>query len=211
MTTAAHALSKNATGGLKAGFAEPVADSQEVFRSAMNAFGYAGRPFEIGQQLDGPTPFNTATSAFSLALMDFETSVWLQTQSDEAASWLRFHCGLPTVEDKTAATFAIITDPQSMPSLTAFHAGEIEYPECSTTLVIQVPSLVEGPKTTWAGPGINGSIEVAIAGLPSWFWSLWDLNRELYPRGIDAVFTCGNAMIALPRTVHVEFEDGSVA
>jgi len=211
MTIATKENSTNSAAGLKPGFADVVGDAQDVFRSAMTAFAYAGRPVEITQKLDGPQPFENATSAFCLATMDFETPVWIQAYSEEASSWLRFHCGLPIIEDRTQATFAIITDPQNLPPLTEFHAGEIEYPENSTTLVIQVSSLVDGPKTIWTGPGINGSIELAIAGLPSWFWSLWDLNRELYPRGIDVVFTCGNSMIALPRTVHVEFETGGAA
>ncbi|WP_261335756.1 phosphonate C-P lyase system protein PhnH [Rhizobium leguminosarum] len=198
MTTASSTSTK-----IKHGFSDAVFESQAIFRSAMLATAYPGRVISIEKVIEGPVPFAPATASLCLTLMDFETSVWLQSKTEEVSAWLRFHCGLPVVDETGTAAFAIVTDPQNMPSLTAFHQGDIEYPERSTTLIIQVPSLTRGPETTWSGPGINGTIAATIAGLPLWFWSLWDLNRELYPRGLDIVFACGNELIGLPRTVAV--------
>jgi alpha-D-ribose 1-methylphosphonate 5-triphosphate synthase subunit PhnH len=58
--------------------------------------------------------------------------------------------------------------------------------------------------TTWTGPGINGSITANIAGLPADFWLQWADNAELYPQGIDVIFTCGERLVGLPRTIKVE-------
>ncbi|QRM32552.1 phosphonate C-P lyase system protein PhnH [Microvirga sp. VF16] len=198
---------------LKPGFNDPIFDAQAVFRAAMISTAYPGRVVSLTTEIDGPLPFCKATAALSLTLMDFETPVWIdgQSRSDEATAWLRFHCGLPLTPDTATATYAVVTDPENMPSLADFHQGDIEYPERSTTLIIQVPSLTDGPTMRWTGPGINGSIITAIAGLPSWFWSLWDLNSELYPRGIDVIFTCGNMMVGLPRTILVNDSIGSAA
>ncbi|MDE1992391.1 MAG: phosphonate C-P lyase system protein PhnH [Rhizobiaceae bacterium] len=211
MNTIANATTASANAALKPGFTDPVVEAQATFRAAMLATAYAGRIVSTCIRVDDPAPFGSATAALCLALMDFETPVWLQSHSEEASAWLRFHCGLPVITETVAATFAIVTDPASMPSLSAFHQGDIEYPERSTTIIMQVPSLTGGPSMTWSGPGIKGSSVVAIAGLPSWFWSLWDLNRELYPRGLDIVFSCGNELISLPRTIQVVEKMGSVA
>ncbi|MDK1389492.1 phosphonate C-P lyase system protein PhnH [Sinorhizobium sp. 8-89] len=191
---------------LKPGFIDPVFDAQAVFRASLLATAYPGRVVSLDRSFTAPRPFSPATAALCLTLMDFETPTWLdhQTSCTEAAQWLGFHCGLAVAEGPMAARFAVVTDPLIMPRLFEFHPGNVEYPDRSTTLIIQVPSLTEGPPTAWTGPGIKTCASVAIAGLPFWFWSDWDLNRELYPRGIDVLFTNGNALIGLPRTITVE-------
>ncbi|GLS36534.1 carbon-phosphorus lyase [Mesorhizobium tianshanense] len=191
---------------LKPGFADPVFDAQAVFRAALVAIAYPGRAIPLDRTFAAPRPLSSATAALCLTLMDFETPAWLdrQTASGEASAWLRFHCGLPLIDDTSTARFAVGTDALNLPHLLEFHPGEIEYPDRSTTLVIQVKSFTDGPVTTWTGPGIKGSATIAIDGLPFWFWSDWDLNSELYPRGVDVIFTCGNALMGLPRTIKVE-------
>ncbi|QRM33244.1 phosphonate C-P lyase system protein PhnH [Microvirga sp. VF16] len=191
---------------LQPGFADPVFDAQAVFRASLLATAYPGRVVQVDRALMPPRPLSSATAALCLTLMDFETPAWLdrQTASGEVAKWLRFHCGLPVTDDPMTARFALITDTMTMPRLFEFHPGDVEYPDRSTTLIIQVPSLTEGPTTTWTGPGIKTSASVGIDGLPSWFWSDWNLNREVYPRGIDVIFTNGNTLVGLPRTITVE-------
>lgn len=189
----------------KPGLADPVFDTQATFRAALLGTAYPGRIIPLDREISAPKPFSAATASLCQTLMDFETPAWLDdaTIKSEAAGWLRFHCGLPTIDDTAKAKFAVITEPQSMPRMFQFHPGEPEYPDRSTTLIIQVPSCTSGPKTIWTGPGIKAEIEVRIDGLPFWFWHDWDLNRELYPRGIDVIFSCGNALIGMPRTVLV--------
>lgn len=191
---------------LKPGFTDPVFDAQAVFRAAMLATAYPGRIMTLDRSFAAPKPFSSATAALCLTLMDFETPTWLDKQAaaGDAPAWLRFHCGLPLAEETATARFAVIADPAKMPRIFTFHPGDVEYPDRSSTLIIQVPSLTGGTATTWTGPGIKSSASAAIAGLPAWFWSDWDLNRELYPRGVDVMFTSGNAFIGLPRTITVE-------
>jgi alpha-D-ribose 1-methylphosphonate 5-triphosphate synthase subunit PhnH len=134
------------------------------------------------------------------------TPLWLDAlaASDEVRSYFRFHCGVRLTEDPRAACFAVIADAARLPGLSVFHPGEVEYPDRSTTLIVQVASLREGPATTWVGPGIQSSSTVRIAGLPDGFWSSWKFNRELYPLGLDVFLTCGKEVMALPRTIEVE-------
>lgn len=204
-TSSARAARLGAT-SLKPGFADPVFDAQAVFRASLLATAYPGRVVSLDRACVAPQPLSSASAALCLTLMDFETPAWLdrQTACNETADWLRFHCSLPLRDDPVAARFAIITDPTNMPRLFEFFSGDVEYPDRSTTLIVQVPSLAEGPATTWTGPGIKSSAGVNLSGLPLWFWADWELNRDLYPRGIDVFFTSGNALVGLPRTIKVE-------
>jgi alpha-D-ribose 1-methylphosphonate 5-triphosphate synthase subunit PhnH len=153
-----------------------------------------------------PAPFTAATAAIALTLFDFDNAVWLDGASAHGPvpAFLRFHCGTRVCSDPIEARFAVIADPSAMPSLDSFAIGEDRYPDRSATLIIQVPSLTEGPVTTWTGPGIESSQEVRIDGLPAGFWEQWALNHELYPLGVDIIFTAGNSVIGLPRSVNVE-------
>lgn len=204
--TAQSITSSTSGSALKPGFANPIFDAQASFRAVLLSTAYPGRIVKLDQTFVPPRPLCSATAALCLTLLDFETPTWLDRESatSEAADWIRFHCGLPIADETTTARFAVVTDATSLPRLFEFDSGHIEYPDRSTTLIIQVPSFEDGPATTWRGPGIKTSATVRIAGLPSWFWSDWDLNRELYPRGIDVVFTSGSALIGLPRTIEVE-------
>ncbi|MBI0533280.1 phosphonate C-P lyase system protein PhnH [Sphingomonas sp. TX0543] len=201
-----HAFTPPASASLLPGFADPVFDSQATFRAIMTATAYPGRVITLDQNQQAPEPLSSATGALALTLLDGETSVWLAPSAagEAVRTWLGFHTGVPVSGEADVARFAVVSDPSEMPGLTAFAQGTDEYPDRSTTLIIQVSSLDQGPPRTWRGPGIKGERSVAIDGLPDSFWSDWDLNRELYPAGVDIFFTCGSAMVGLPRTITVE-------
>ena len=191
---------------LKPGFADAVFEAQAGFRALLDAFAYAGRITTVDLKLDPPAPLDVATAAVALTLFDFDTPVWLEpaVASGPVAGWMRFHSGSAIVAATGEAQFAVICDAAAMPALTGFSIGEDRYPDRSATLVIQVPSLTGGPATRWTGPGIDGAIEVAIAGLPDDFWAQWDDNHALYPLGVDVIFACGREVIGLPRGIKVE-------
>lgn len=191
---------------LKPGFTDAVFEAQAGFRALLDAFAYAGRIASLPVSLDPPAPLDPATAAIALTLFDFDTRVWLDAPAaaGPAPAWIRFHCGSPIVSDTRDAQFALVADAQRLPGLGTFDIGEDRYPDQSATLVIQVRALTGGPATRWTGPGINGAIEVAIAGLPEGFWAQWDDNHALYPQGVDVLFACGRQVVGLPRGVKVE-------
>lgn len=193
-----------ASEGLLPGFGDPVFDAQSVFRAALNATAYPGRIFELADGIAPPAPFDPATGALALTLLDMETTLWLDPASDAARTWLGFHAGVAVTDKQAEARFVIVTDLQSLPRIDALLQGSDEYPDRSATLIVQVPSLDGGPVRNWRGPGINGSLEVGVAGLADAFWAQRDLNREIYPAGIDIFLTCGKALMGLPRTTIVE-------
>jgi alpha-D-ribose 1-methylphosphonate 5-triphosphate synthase subunit PhnH len=198
-------LSAPASTGLLPGFADPVFDAQSAFRAALDAMSYPGRIQSVPTALQTPDPLGIAAGSLALALFDFDTPVWLDATlgTNAVSGYLRFHCGCPIVRETAEAKFALVSA-ANLPRLDNFSIGEDRYPDRSATLVIAVLSLTDGPATTWTGPGINGSITANIAGLPADFWDQWADNAELYPQGIDVIFTCGERLVGLPRTITVE-------
>lgn len=198
-------MTSAAPAALLPGFADPVFDTQAAFRATLDAMSYPGRIQSVPTTLQTPEPLGIAAGSLALSLFDLDTPVWLDAtlRTDAVAVYLRFHCGCPIVSDMAEAKFALISA-ASLPTLDKFDIGEDRYPDRSATLIIAVPSLTDGPATTWTGPGVNGSITTNIAGLPTDFCNQWADNAELYPQGIDVVFTCGERLIGLPRTITVE-------
>jgi alpha-D-ribose 1-methylphosphonate 5-triphosphate synthase subunit PhnH len=194
------------TATLSAGFADPVFDSQQVFRGILNAIAYPGRIHRLARLPAIPDALSPAMAAVALTLCDFETPLWLDRRAatPAAQSYVKFHCSVPFAEDPAKARFAMNSDAAAMPRLAAFAIGEDQYPDRSATLVIEVPALEGGPVRRWAGPGIPRRLSVGVAGLPAWFWDDWALNNGLYPMGVDVIFTCGDAVMGLPRGISVE-------
>ncbi|MBZ9909454.1 MULTISPECIES: phosphonate C-P lyase system protein PhnH [Mesorhizobium] len=194
------------TAGLEPGFANPVFDSQDTFRRVLDAYAYVGRPQTLVSATAAVGPLDPATAAVCLTLADCETPVWLDSRSNlpSVRKYLGFHCGVPFVDSVERSTFAIVANPMTMPRLAEFNPGTELEPQVSTTIVVQVPSLNGGPPVRWRGPGIQREVSVDVDGLASWFWEDWELNHELYPSGVDVLFTSGNAIIALPRSISGE-------
>jgi alpha-D-ribose 1-methylphosphonate 5-triphosphate synthase subunit PhnH len=190
---------------LAAGFADPVHDSQGVFRRLLDAFAHPGRTVEFAVDLDGPAPLAPATTAILLALLDHDTPLFLSDALDRPAvrDFVRFHTGTRLVALPEGATFAAVQALELLP-LDRFEPGTDTYPDRSATIVVQVEALAGGAPTLWRGPGIADTHEVSIARLPAGFWDAWRANNALFPCGVDLVFASGRAAIALPRGVRVE-------
>lgn len=188
------------------GFADPVLDSQRVFRAVLDAMDHPGRVVEVRGSGMAPDPLHPATAAVCLTLADFETPVWLDTRAStlEAIAYLRFHCGCRLVDAPAQGRFALISDPRSMPPLSAFDLGSDEFPDRSTTLMVQVETLTAGRGRRLTGPGIKVEARLEARGLPDAFWQGLRHNHGLFPRGVDVLLTAGSQIAALPRTTAVE-------
>ncbi|MER8758052.1 phosphonate C-P lyase system protein PhnH [Mesorhizobium sp. M0976] len=194
------------TAGIESEFVDPVFDSQHTFRCILEAYGYVGRPQILSRANNRVGPLDAATVAVCLTLTDLDTPIWLDPASGSKAvrDFLAFHCGVAVTSAETSS-FAVVCDPVSMPRLEQFALGTDIEPQTSTTVVIQLPAFDGGPAVRLRGPGIPRDIALAFAGLPSWFWEDWQANHELYPLGVDVLFTSGRSVIALPRSISVEF------
>jgi alpha-D-ribose 1-methylphosphonate 5-triphosphate synthase subunit PhnH len=186
------------------GLADPSHDAQRLFRAVLDGFSHPGRVAALPHPA-GVGPLSAAATAFVLTLVDRDTPLWLAPAFDVAAvrDFVRFHTGAPLVASEGEALFALLA-PDRAPLLDGFAVGSDPYPDRSATLIVEVPSLSSGPVRTLRGPGIQDRATARIAGLPDSFWGEWQANHALFPCGVDAVFTAGAELLALPRSIVVE-------
>jgi alpha-D-ribose 1-methylphosphonate 5-triphosphate synthase subunit PhnH len=139
-------------------------------------------------------------------LCDHETPLWLDTPlqgADAVKSWLGFHTGAPFAYTPAEAHFAFIAKPSDLIALENFAQGTQEYPDRSTTLILQVESLTDGTELVLEGPGIENTALITPAPLPRHFAEQWRQNRSRFPRGIDLILAAPDAVACLPRTTRI--------
>jgi alpha-D-ribose 1-methylphosphonate 5-triphosphate synthase subunit PhnH len=190
------------------GFSDPVFQSQGAFRALLAALAEPGTQQVVAGGVMPPDGLHAATVTALLTLADYETPIWLPPalRNGPAGAWLRFHCGAALVPDPGKAAFAVIDGLSQEPALAAFDAGSDQFPDRSTTIIVQCAALDGGETVTLTGPGIAGSRVIAPAGLRAGFWTEVAANNACYPLGIDLLLSHGDAVLGLPRsTVIGEF------
>jgi alpha-D-ribose 1-methylphosphonate 5-triphosphate synthase subunit PhnH len=190
---------------LPAGFADKVLSAQSTFRSVMDAMARPGSVQRVRAASGMPYPMMHGTAAIALTLFDHDTPVWLDgamAATPDVAKWLKFHTSAPVIADTSVCSFAVIGDAKNLPPLDRFALGNNEYPDRSTTLILQVDSLSSGPTWQLTGPGIDGAA-VLQATIGSNLFEQLAVNATLFPRGIDVVLVQDDAVVAIPRTARL--------
>ena len=189
------------------GFADLVHDSQATFRILLAALSAPGAVHVLPVAVAGPDPLCPAMTAAVLTLADMETPIWLDLDDDAAArrviDYLLFHCSCPWIDAPAAAAFALVTRPEQL-CLAGFAQGSMAYPDRAALVLVQVPSLTDGPQRMLGGPGIRTEQAMQVAGLPVDFDAQWRANGASFPTGVDLVFCCGNRIVGLPRTTKID-------
>ncbi|MEI9924857.1 MAG: phosphonate C-P lyase system protein PhnH [Bradyrhizobium sp.] len=191
---------------LPAGFADKVLSSQTTFRSVMDAMARPGSVQTIVAATGTPAAMMRGTAAIALTLFDHDTPIWLDpvmSETSDVARWLKFHTSAPVIQDSSICHFALIGDPAALPGLDRFSFGSNEYPDRSTTLILQVESLTQGPTVELLGPGIEGVATLQATFAPSDLFERLAINAALFPRGIDVVLVHDDAIVAIPRTTRL--------
>lgn len=193
---------------LKPGFSDPVSQSQLVFRHLLDAMARPGNIEMVDLGIEGPETLDLAATAIALALVDFETPLYLDPAlaTPAAETYLKFHCGTRIVSEASDAAFAILDDAPD--DLGVFNTGTEEYPELGATLIIQVETIAADGPLTLTGPGIKESAQIGLPDVPAAFWEARAKQQRYFPLGIDLVFVSGSEMVALPRTTNVTQQSG---
>jgi alpha-D-ribose 1-methylphosphonate 5-triphosphate synthase subunit PhnH len=191
---------------LPAGFVDKVLSAQSTFRSVMDAMARPGSIQRIESVAGTPAGMMRGTAAIALTLFDHDTPIWLDarmSQTPAVAKWLKFHTSAPVIADSSIASFALIGDARDLPALERFSFGSNEYPDRSTTLILQVESLTQGPAFELRGPGIDGTAVLQAAIQPPDLFERLAINQTLFPRGIDVVLVHDDHVVAIPRTARL--------
>ena len=196
---------------LPPGFADKVLSAQSTFRSVMDAMARPGSVQRIVPMAGTAGPMMRGTAAIALTLFDHDTPLWLDarmSESPDVLKWLKFHTGAPVVRDTSIASFALISDGGALLPLEGFAIGTNEYPDRSTTVIIQVERLDAGPGFELRGPGIEGVAMLRASIKPFDLFERLRCNEMLFPRGIDVVLVADDAVVAIPRTTRVVSKGG---
>jgi alpha-D-ribose 1-methylphosphonate 5-triphosphate synthase subunit PhnH len=172
---------------LPAGFADKVLSAQSTFRSVMDAMARPGSVQRIAAVAGTPAAMMRGTAAIALTLFDHDTPIWLDSRmsaTTDVAKWLKFHTSAPVIADSSISSFALIGSPRELPALDRFAFGSNEYPDRSTTLILQA------------------AIE------PHDLLDRLEVNVTLFPRGIDVVLVHDDAIVAIPRTTRLVARGG---
>src|SRR5262249_57942777 len=105
-----------------------------------------------------PPPTGTAGGGLC-ALRGYETRVWRDaalSAAPEVVDWIGCTAGARVTAEPRQASFAVIADPASAPAFEQFALGTDEYPDRSTTLVLQVRSFARGQRLSLSAPGTPG-------------------------------------------------------
>jgi alpha-D-ribose 1-methylphosphonate 5-triphosphate synthase subunit PhnH len=183
------------TATIRAGFADPVLDSQACFRAVLTAMSRPGRVQTLAALPETPPGLSPAAAAVLLALVDAETTLALNAGA-AAEAWARFHCGAAMVP-AGLARFAVNA------ALLALDAGTEEEPELGATLILEVAALAEAPGWRLTGPGIRDAHRLRVDGAPDGFLADWATNHTRFPCGVDVILCAGDRIAALPRSVAI--------
>ncbi|MGD8563838.1 MAG: phosphonate C-P lyase system protein PhnH [Desulfarculaceae bacterium] len=188
------------------GFIDPVLDSQAVFRTLLTAMSRPGEICPLPLVPQAPGALTGAAAAVCLTLLDLDTPVWLDNtlRQPEVMAHLRFHCGCPIVEDPAQAAFALIGKVKEIPCLAIFNPGVPEYPDASTTLVVQVQGLTNKQGVYLQGPGIENEVRLGADFLLDHFWHELAGQRRSFPLGLDVFLVSPKEVAALPRSVTIK-------
>lgn len=192
---------------IEGGFADPVFNAQIVFRAVMDAMARPGSVQPLPAFARPPAPLSATAGAIALALCDNDTPLWLDPALQTSAairSWLGFHSGAPLANTPADAHFAFVATPAEMMALDGFSQGTQDYPDRSTTLILQVGDLASGAPLLLEGPGIETSVTIAPARMPRHFVEQWKQNIKRFPRGIDIILATPDSIACLPRTTRIK-------
>jgi alpha-D-ribose 1-methylphosphonate 5-triphosphate synthase subunit PhnH len=189
-----------------AGFAEPVLAAQATFRTVMDAMARPGSVRRLAG-IAAPAPLSPSAAAIALTLLDYETPFWLDAPlaaAPEVARFISFHTGARLTADAAETAFAFVAAPAAAPAFASFAQGSAEYPDRSTTLILQVDHLAEGDGMVLRGPGIASARRLAASPLPADFLAQVAENRAQFPRGVDVLLVTNDVVAGLPRSLYVE-------
>lgn len=188
------------------GFADPVGASQTVFRALMDAMARPGSVHALPVVTAPPAPLKASAAALIATLADADTPVWLDaalTKTSAVKDWVVFHTGAPVTAHQSEAAFALVASPQSLSALNGFNLGTQEFPDRSTSVILQVATLCEGAPLLLEGPGIKDRTSLAPDPMPPHFAEQWKANRAAFPRGVDLILAGPDCVAAMPRSARL--------
>lgn len=199
-------------------FKDAVHDSQHCFRQLLKAMSEPGQTVSL-DRCPGFGSMHSATTQTLLTMADNVTPIWLSPSfatDQPIIDNLRFYCGSSIASSPEHATFAVISamDTTSFDwSAAQFNLGSEEYPDQSTTVLVEFEGQLKGQTdehkgqtVLLSGPGIESTQRLNITGAPEAFvkFLIQRQERFTFPLGVDLLLISHSQVVAIPRTTKVE-------
>ncbi|GAA0640290.1 phosphonate C-P lyase system protein PhnH [Halomonas beimenensis] len=187
-------------------FSDPVHDGQRHFRRVLAAMAEPGTlHVAAAPAVPEDAAIGPALWATLLSLCDLDTRLWIAPglEAGGLTGALSFHTGCRLTAAPEDADFALVTPGTLAEPAPLFAEGSDAYPDRSTTLLVVLEALAEGDAWRLAGPGIPDTrgLDLGEAGP---LMTRLAANRARFPRGLDAILTCGERLAAMPRSTRIE-------
>lgn len=180
-------------------------ESQRIFRAVLDAL---ARPGTLG--LLPPVDGCPAALLPLLALADLSTPVCLLTDNDTGEDWARAVRALTSapVTSLGRARLAAALRPVTAAELAPVRTGTAAAPEDGALITLAIKSFSpNGFSLPLTGPGVSGTSELRVAGLPGGFAEARRALTDGFPAGADFLLVAPDGRIAgLPRTTVIEQE-----
>jgi alpha-D-ribose 1-methylphosphonate 5-triphosphate synthase subunit PhnH len=175
------------------------------FRSILGCFAKPAVPASIAAPTNAPLPLLPSTACLALTLFDYQTPVWLSAtlNTDAVRKFIRFHTGAVITANVGEASFAIITMDEANVDWPDFNLGTHEYPDRSTSVIVQVSSFAGAPAIEVSGPGLKEPVSFQIEAASDDFWIRVQDNACLFPIGVDFIFSSPHQVAVLPRSSRI--------
>ena len=176
---------------LPAGFADKVLSAQSTFRSVMDAMARPGSVQRIAAVAGAPAAddarhrrdrADAVRSRYAGLARCAGCRRRPMSPNGSSSTPARLSSRIPSI-----CSFALIGDRASAAGARSLRVRQHEYPDRSTTLILQVESLTQGPAFELRGPGIDGTAVLRATIQPTDLFERLAINATLFPRGIDVV------------------------
>lgn len=174
---------------------------QQVYRELIDAFSYPGKIKHFGAVL----AHNVALDAVLATLVDGESRVADTIGHLDPMQWSRLQAQSVEVSE---AQF-IVAHGKQLTQLRP-HLGSLVSPEYGATLLLTVEKFStdqnQGLTLQLTGPGIETTSTLYVEGLhQAWIEQRAIWNQD-FPLGVDMILVSSDAMVALPRTTHIQLQ-----
>jgi alpha-D-ribose 1-methylphosphonate 5-triphosphate synthase subunit PhnH len=150
-------------------------------------------------------------------MADNATPIWLSpsfAQDDSVLDNLRFYCSSPMSETSVNSAFAIVSGKDLVAfdwDSAQFNIGNEEYPDQSTTVIVEIEDdatteCTTGQILSLTGPGIERNQSLELRSVPASFIQFLEKRQErfAFPLGVDLILASKIHVVAIPRTTSVE-------
>jgi len=189
---------------------DKVFDTQRIYRLMLDAIARPGKIQTLPRLDVCPPPGLTSyLAALAFTLLDGETTFATLPANGCWHDYLALNTGARTA-GADEAEFVILDGREHVPQLAGLSRGSLLSPEKGATVFALVDGVAAGGggiRLMLTGPGVKGSVVLAVDGLHAAnLADIGALNRE-YPLGVDTFFvdSRGN-MAALPRSTSLRWE-----